>query len=280
MPNYKVVICDDASFIRTRLAKLIESHFPEVEITGVYPDGDDILNHLKNEPIDILITDICMENTDGLTVTKYIYEKRLNTKVIIITGYQDFEYAQKALKYHTSALITKPISTDEMVNAVNEAIKDLEISLTAATEESYQFINRYKQTEKLLQLYFSGKINLNDLNSNRELANSDAFNDIGFLVNLYIPSPVSNDPSCNWDDLMLIQNDNFKIYSLENSSSAASYIVLLTGNSESCREILGNIISDAIKSLHIFNNIECVSYVLELNNIKSLLMTDNFKESV
>lgn len=278
MSKYKVVICDDAAFIRTRLAKLIESHFPEASIAGNYPDGEDVFKHLKNEPIDILITDICMENIDGLTVTKYIYEKKLHTKVIIITGYQDFEYAQKALKYHTCALITKPICTDELITAVKEAIQSLRDSLAAATEQSHHFVNQHKQSEQLLQLYLSGKISYTDLSSYELLHNAEKFNDTGYIVNFYIPETSVRSPAESWNDLVLVQNEDFKIYSLSCCSSAASYIVLITNNPQSCREKLESVISDTIKTISLFNNTNCSYSIFELNTVKALFHTESFKE--
>ncbi len=276
MQNCKIVICDDAAMIRNRLAKHISTHFPNAQITGVYPDGDDILNHLKQEPIDILITDICMENTDGLAVAKYIYERKLQTKVIIITGYQDFEYAQKALKYHTSALITKPIDVDEIINAVSEAQKELAASFTAATEQSDTILNKHRQAQQLLSLFLQGKITPEDLGNNKIFTDTD--NKKAFLLNFYIPDSPENFKVENLDGSVLTQDEDLCAYSLCSNPFAASYLAISSNDTEKSAQRINEIINDAVKSVKLFNNATCKAYTFEISDIKAVLSSVIFKD--
>ncbi|MBQ9965399.1 MAG: response regulator [Clostridia bacterium] len=277
MSKFKIVICDDAAFIRTRLTRLIETHFPDMLVTGSYPDGEDVLEHLKRDSIDILITDICMENIDGLELAKHIYEKNLHTKVIIITGYQDFEYAQKALKYQTRALITKPIDTDEITQAVEKSANELYDFIAAATEESAQIINKHNQTEQFLQLFFTGKISPQDLRDNHLFSDMGKLQSDGYILNFYIPQNHQGLPVDSWDDFVLCENESFKIFSLCTSPLAASYIILVLNKSEGTREKIQGIISDTVKTVSLFNDTMCNYTLLKLSDTATLFKSQNFK---
>ena len=277
MQKYKFVICDDAAFIRTRLVKLITSHFPEAEVTGVYSNGEDALIHLKREPVDILITDIRMENIDGLTVIQSVYEQRLHTKTIIITGYQDFEYAQKALKYHVHALITKPIDPTELRSAISESMATLAATYTAAANESRNILHRHRQTGQMLYLFFSGKINAGDLHANTAFPGDCPYKKEGFVLFFSLPANTPPVNTAAWDDSVLCQNDAFEIYVLNTSSRSAAYIVfLLQGAAQTQRQKLQVILEDTIKSISLFYHTECIGSILPLKDVAALLNTNAF----
>ncbi len=72
------------------------------------------IEFLKENPIDLLITDICMPFADGLELSKYIYENRPDTRVIILSGYNEFEYAKMAVKYQVMEYVLKPVTVAEL----------------------------------------------------------------------------------------------------------------------------------------------------------------------
>ncbi len=118
----KAVIADDEYFIRARLAKVINDNRTNIEIMALCEDGEDIIKILLSNDIDILIMDIRMINVGGLEVAKYIYDNKINTKTIIISGYNDFDYAIEAMRYGVFDYLTKPLAEDELLRAIDKCI--------------------------------------------------------------------------------------------------------------------------------------------------------------
>lgn len=128
---YKTIIADDELDARSRIINIIESlNFP-IEIIGKYDNGLDVKNAILNDTPDILITDIKMPYVDGISLAKYINEKHLPTKVIIITGYDIIDYVKNALEYGAISFIAKPFTKQDLFDALNKVIKmiDEEFSL-------------------------------------------------------------------------------------------------------------------------------------------------------
>ena len=69
---YSVVICDDEPIIRENISEYIQESFNELRVDGVFFDGAQVLEYLKNGGIDILITDIKMKDKTGIDVLNYI----------------------------------------------------------------------------------------------------------------------------------------------------------------------------------------------------------------
>lgn len=89
----KIVIVDDEPKIRNGLSKLLSSR-PGFEITGVFENAMEALEQLSVSYADVIITDIKMPEINGLDLINRIREKDENTKIIILSGYSDFSFAQ------------------------------------------------------------------------------------------------------------------------------------------------------------------------------------------
>ena len=75
---------------------------------------------------DIVLTDIKMPFMDGLELAKHIHEDYMNTKVILFSGWDDFEYARLAISYGVSEYIMKPINYEEMQNLLMKMHEELD----------------------------------------------------------------------------------------------------------------------------------------------------------
>ena len=112
---YTTLIVDDEQLMRQYLDLNLSSICSDFCVTGIACDGLEALELLQKQSFDLVITDIKMPEMDGLNLAKYIFEAELNTKVIIISGYNEFEYARMALKYGVSDYLLKPLS-DASIN--------------------------------------------------------------------------------------------------------------------------------------------------------------------
>lgn len=118
---YKVVIVDDEGTIVHSLCKYIAAQLPEFEVTGTFANGCDALHFLREHPADIVLTDICMPQMDGLALAKALSEQLPQCVVIILSGFGEFEYAQQAIRYHVFTYILKPLDYRELKGLLHDA---------------------------------------------------------------------------------------------------------------------------------------------------------------
>lgn len=125
---FKLLIVDDEATMRKGIASFMNWEAIDCEVAGTASDGLEAIKFLGKNQTDIIITDIKMPGADGLAVAKYVYENYPDIKVILLTGYADFEYAQTAIRYNVSSFILKPANKKSLFEAVQEAQKALIIS--------------------------------------------------------------------------------------------------------------------------------------------------------
>lgn len=122
--KYKVLIIDDELPIRKSLAKVISRDIPECVVVAEAQNGAEGARMISEHDPDIIITDIFMPNTDGLEM---IARVRPRAKVIVITGFRDFEKAQRAIGLNVFDLLVKPINHHKFSECINKAISSMKI---------------------------------------------------------------------------------------------------------------------------------------------------------
>lgn len=139
---FKLLIVDDEATMRKGIANFMNWSSIDCTVTGTASDGMEAIDFLRKSPVDIIITDIKMPVADGLEVARFVYENRLDIKIILLTGYADFEYARTAIQYNVSSFILKPTNKKALFEAVQEAQKELIISKknTAFAKEEIAFL--------------------------------------------------------------------------------------------------------------------------------------------
>ena len=117
-----VMIVDDDALIKEVLKRLINWEEIGARVVASLNDGTEAVEFLKQNHIDLVISDIKMPMMDGLELTEYISNNCLGTKVILLSAYGEFEYAKLALKYNVMAYLLKPINK-EAVEELSQLIK-------------------------------------------------------------------------------------------------------------------------------------------------------------
>lgn len=110
---YKVLLVDDEALIREAISENIQWKEMGFHFMGACENGRQAMEMIEKEQPDLLLTDINMPFVDGMELTKFVYENYLDTKVIIISGFDEFEYAKNAVKYQVLEYILKPITPTE-----------------------------------------------------------------------------------------------------------------------------------------------------------------------
>ncbi len=86
------------------------------ELVGDFENGRDAWEAMEDLKPDAVITDICMPFMDGLQLSKRIFDHYRNVKVVIVTGFEDFDYAQRAIKLKVTDYLLKPLNSQEFTD--------------------------------------------------------------------------------------------------------------------------------------------------------------------
>lgn len=127
--SLKVLIADDEEIVRNGLKNIIDWEETGCEICGEASNGEDVLEKIIELKPSIVMLDINMPVKTGIDVLKEInenpskYPEHLN--FLILSGYSDFEYAQKALNYGAKGYIVKPVDEDELEKKIRAIVKEV-----------------------------------------------------------------------------------------------------------------------------------------------------------
>lgn len=116
------IFADDEPMILRGLEKLIDWKSLGIEIIGTASDGIEAMSLIETHKPDIVVSDINMPNLSGIELLKQLRDEKLTSKVIFISGYQEFEYARDALKYGAVDYLLKPINEKQLTLALKSII--------------------------------------------------------------------------------------------------------------------------------------------------------------
>lgn len=141
------MIAEDEPLTRELLCALIREALDE-QVSLIIPvaNGLEAMEKLEQFPVDILLTDISMPEMDGIELIKAVDRNYPNTVKIIISGYDEFDYAKQSLKYHAQDYLLKPVESQELIAAITKGI--------SATKQGLE--NSHKLG--LINMHFSGKL--------------------------------------------------------------------------------------------------------------------------
>lgn len=123
---YKLLIADDDEIICRGLGTCIPWEKYGIQIVGMVHDGELALECVENERPDIVIVDINMPFMDGIEFSYAVRQKYPEIKIILLTAYKEFAYAQKAVKLQVFEYLTKPFHNDEVIDAAVRAVESIE----------------------------------------------------------------------------------------------------------------------------------------------------------
>ncbi|MFC5464126.1 response regulator transcription factor [Lederbergia graminis] len=124
---YNLIIVDDEPIIRFGLKASVNWHGENINLLGDFTNGEEALKAIKDERIDILITDIKMPVMDGLTLMKKMLAINPDLKVILVSSHTDFEYVHEGLKLGAIDYVLKAtMEPQEFVNLIRKTVKLIE----------------------------------------------------------------------------------------------------------------------------------------------------------
>ncbi|KWX86302.1 AraC family transcriptional regulator [Paenibacillus riograndensis] len=117
---HKLFLVEDETLIRSGLKHLVEEVIGGFKVVGEAENGRLALEALKSVKPDVLITDIRMNEMNGLEMIRRIRDQYPDLYILILSGYADFEYAKQAIKYGISDYLLKPVDRTELAQALGE----------------------------------------------------------------------------------------------------------------------------------------------------------------
>ncbi len=147
---YKIIFVDDEAIIRNGISRCVPWEELGFELSGVFEHGQDALSYIEDHPVDVVLSDINMPRMSGLELSKILGERFSRIVVILLTGYDDFEYAQAAIRNQVREFILKPITRDEL-SRVLKTIK-AELDREGQQKREYELLQaRVDQSFPLLK---------------------------------------------------------------------------------------------------------------------------------
>jgi len=158
----RIMIVDDEPVIRFGIKASVDWRKAGFSVTGDFANGAEALEHMKKEPVDILITDIKMPVMDGLELTRRALQLNPHLKVILVSSYNDFEYVREGLKLGVVDYILKPtLQPEELLSIVQrceeEIRKDVRLERTLMGVISSELERERKGYEQKLKHFLLNK---------------------------------------------------------------------------------------------------------------------------
>lgn len=148
----KAMLVDDEIHILNNLSKVLPWNDMDIEIVSLARNGVEALAAAKKHRPDLILTDIRMPVMDGMALLKEIRQLGMESEVLLLTGYQQFEYAQAAIHYGVQEYICKPINYEELEQSVKEVAKNIrEKQLLQSKEQKFDRIAYLANENYLLQ---------------------------------------------------------------------------------------------------------------------------------
>ena len=146
----KVVIADDEERICKLIYALVDWQSLSMEVVATAHNGLEVLEFVKNDSADILITDIRMPGMSGLDLIQTLKKEKPEMEIIIISGYAHFEYAKAAISYGVGNYLLKPINKTELISTL-EKVRDAILNKRAIEENTNQLIQKNEKDIKRIQ---------------------------------------------------------------------------------------------------------------------------------
>lgn len=134
---YRIFLADDEDIIRDGLRRTIDRVDLPVSFCGEAPDGEMALPLIRELRPDILITDVRMPFMDGLALASLVRRAMPWVHIIVLSGHDEFEYAQRSVSIGVDAYLLKPIDPGNLRKALEDTIARIEADKVHAGQTAH-----------------------------------------------------------------------------------------------------------------------------------------------
>lgn len=157
-----IVIVDDEPKIRNGLSKLLDGR-GNWHVAGTYADGMEALKNMAFRRPDVIITDIRMPEVNGLDMIDRMRETDRDAYIIILSGYSDFGFAQRAIELGVTRYLTKPTKRRELFGVLEEIERKLPGEQKGEDEKREVANLMVQKAMDYIALNYSGKVSLKEI---------------------------------------------------------------------------------------------------------------------
>lgn len=123
---YKMIVVDDEYFVRLGIPETVDWAKYDVEVVATAVNGKDGLEKIRALKPDVVISDVKMPIMNGVEMVKALHDENFDGMMIMLSGYNDFEYAKSALESGVFKYLLKPVDNEELIETVKTACEKLE----------------------------------------------------------------------------------------------------------------------------------------------------------
>ena len=163
----RTVIIDDHKLFANGLSSMLESI--GLRVVSTFENGKDAMSYIRNNEIDLIFSDINMPKMNGIQLCKQLKEEKINTKIIMLSMYEDASIIKDSFNNGAHAYLTKNTGGKEIITAIENCLKGkkyvnkkLKISKQGMLKNQDDFTLKYKLTlreREILQLILQEKSN-------------------------------------------------------------------------------------------------------------------------
>lgn len=264
---YSILVVEDEIWIRRGIIRKLEKS--DIPFSHIYDakDGQEALDIIERNNVDIVITDICMPDMDGLELIKRTRVLSTHTEFMIISGYSEFKYAEQAINLGVKSYLLKPTKEEDLKNALMKIMQDLlekkRYSNLSKENKNIRIYNNRLIIEKELNLLLKSqhqKINIELLKkSDPDLLNKDFYQLV--ILNMDYDALISS-KSDDMDEMnsriieFLDKKMKMKNYYAFNNIDLLNQIIILIWGEENevlttCHKLCKRCLFDLTKKLQI-----------------------------
>jgi len=221
--RYSVIVADDEVANVNGISSLLALKCPEVYVAAKFDNGRDAIEYLRHNHADIAILDIRMPLADGLEVAEYIYENKIDTSIIMMTGYREFEYTKRAINAQVAAFIEKPIDMKYTVEKIHEICIERSKKAQAQIMISHRVIAENNRFNQDLKLFYFGAHPFEVVSE--KYKDKYNFDNTCAIVTFSLDKEDPVD-EIFWKDIGQIENEEVAVFLLANYGSSAKFAVL------------------------------------------------------
>ncbi len=152
-----ILLVDDEPLARYACRKLISEHFSEYEVIGEASTGSEALESFRVLDPDIVLMDIELPEISGLDASLIILKENADAQIIIVSAYEDFEYAKKAMNIGVLGYIVKPIQIDALRDLLRVASKNISNARQVSQEQNDLHVFRLLATKDMITAFMYGR---------------------------------------------------------------------------------------------------------------------------
>jgi len=147
---HKLMIVDDEKIVIDSVSYIIKKNFKNVKVIGAARSGEEAIELFVSQKPDIVLMDICMAGMNGLEAIAELRQISKAAKFVIISAYEQFEFAKQAVELDVSEYLLKPFNSNRLVDTISKIVDEIEEEKTRL-RKSIENKGRYEQALKILE---------------------------------------------------------------------------------------------------------------------------------